>query len=112
MTVAVVAAAAVVLASPAQALAVRTLVATVRADGSTTLSAGGKRTLTTLRHGRYVVVIHDHSRACGFRLYSAIGIFAPTRARFVGTTSRRVSLVPGTYWYSCGKRSRHSVSVT
>lgn len=105
-------AAAVILASPAQALTVPTLVATVRADGSATLSAGGSGPVTTLHRGRYVLVAHDHSHACGFRLFSATGLYAATGARAVGTTSRRISLTPGTYWYSCGQRDRRSVRVT
>ena len=105
------AAALAVLAFPAHTLASSRLLATVRSNGSTSLVDGGSAT-TSLRHGRYVFVIRDLSRSCGFRLTGASGVVAATRARFVGTATRRVVLAPGTYTYSCGARHRHTLRVT
>ena len=106
-----IAAAIAVLILAPQALAVSTVVATVRTDGSTTLTAGG-HSVTTLRHGRYVLAIRDQSRSCGFRLSGALGVVAKTGVRFVGKISRRVDLVPGTYTYSCAGGHRHKLRVT
>jgi len=93
-------------------MAMSTIVATVGVDGSTTLAAGGAGVLASLRHGTYILVIHDRSRGCGFRLYSSTGVVTSTGTRFAGNARRRVTLVRGMYTYSCGGRHRHTLRVT
>jgi hypothetical protein len=101
-----------VLICPAQAIATTGLVATARADGTATLAAGRTETLTTLRHGTYLLAIHDRSRHCGFRLQGPTGLVVASGARFVGVVQKHITLPRGSYMYSCGGGHRHTLRVT
>ena len=101
-----------VLIFPAQAIATTGLVATARADGTATLAAGRTETLTTLRHGKYLLAIHDRSRHCGFRLQGPTGFVVASGARFVGVVQKHITLSRGSYMYSCGGGHRHTLQVT
>jgi plastocyanin len=80
---------------------VRTLKASVSAAGAVRLSA------SSVRSGRYRVVVSDRSRADNFHL-AGRGVNRHTGIRFKGSTAWRVRLAPGTYsyWSDGGARKK------
>lgn len=67
-------------------------------------------TISTLRSGRYMVVVHDFSRTRFFRL-NGPGVARSTTAHFDGSARWTVRLVRGTYRFSCARRSYGTLHV-
>jgi hypothetical protein len=90
---------AVIIARAAAAPTALRLVADVQRSISVKTASGVK--VKTLRHGIYVVVIHDRSRVENFHLSagSPHWLDRKTGRRFVGTVTWRLVLRPDTYTY-------------
>src|SRR3954454_20950192 len=67
-------------------------------NGFITLRLDG-RTVTTLRHGTYTIVVQDTSNRTGFRL-SGPGVSKQTSVRGTGRSTWTLALEKGTYVYS------------
>jgi hypothetical protein len=89
--------------SAPRAPAVR-LRATLTAVGARLRNAAGKP-VQTLAPGPYVITVIDRSKRAGFVLRGP-GLTRATSRAFVGTTTWKVDLAPGTYRYGLAARPR------
>lgn len=87
-----------------RAAAVR-LTATLTAAGRTVLRNAAARPVKSLTPGPYTIAVIDRSKTAGFA-FRGPGVSRATSRAFVGTTSWRVELAPGTYRYGVPGRLR------
>ena len=93
----------VVVFAGAATAALGTIDASATATAVSLKNAG--KPITSLKQGRYRIVIRDRTRSCGFRLGTSAATLVATGKRFVGSVTRVVVLKPGTYTYTCGTRA-------
>ncbi|MGH2997767.1 MAG: hypothetical protein ACRDNM_00555 [Gaiellaceae bacterium] len=101
ITVAALLAAASASALAGAATATPRLVGTVGPGFNIVLKASSGKRVTTLRPGRYILVVHDRSRIHDFHLSGPGVNRVVTTVGFVGTKTIRVTLKPGRYRYVC-----------
>jgi plastocyanin len=94
-----VAALAAALALPAVSAASSTLNGTVGPGFTITLTQGGKK-VTTLKAGKYTIVVNDKASIHDFHL-SGPGVNKTTSVSGKGTQTWKVTLKKGTYKYMC-----------
>ncbi len=87
------------LAAAAPAQAAPKLTATVGPGFTITLTASGKK-VTSLKAGRYTVVVRDRSEDHNFRLRGPVSR-SLTSVPFTGTKTVTLTLKRGTYTYVC-----------
>jgi plastocyanin len=93
---------AAIASSAARATTTRTrLVGTVGPGLDIVLRSSSGRVVTMLRHGTYIVVVHDRSRIHDFHLSGPGVNKVVTNVGFVGTKTIRLTLKPGRYRYVC-----------
>jgi plastocyanin len=79
---------------------VQTLTATVGPSATISLRTASGRRVTSLRRGRYRIVVRDRSRMHNFHLRGP-GVNRRTAVRFRGTVTWTLTLRRGTYRYVC-----------
>lgn len=84
---------------------VQTLTATVGPSATISLRTASGRRVTSLRRGRYRIVVRDRSRMHNFHLRGP-GVNRFTTVRFRGTVTWTLSLRRGTYRYVCDPHAR------
>lgn len=86
-------------------------VAPLRTLRATLTAAGGRLSATRAAAGRYAIAVTDSSKTRGFRL-TGPGVARATAKAFVGTTTWRVTLSPGTYRFGTDLRLTGRLVVT
>jgi len=81
------------------------LTATVGPGATISLRTASGRRVTTLRRGRYRIVVRDRSRIHNFHLRGP-GVNKATTVRFRGTATWTVTLRRGTYRFVCDPHAR------